>query len=111
MEKIKKSILFFALLLNLGAAYSTQSVNHKCLQITEHNYIILYVESNDSTLINGFISELMVLTNKVIDARYDYSTHEFTILFTDLLRNDTIYQILLKYFDDFDEVDGKYPIN
>jgi len=111
MEKVKKSILFFSLWLNLGAVYSAQTLNNKFYQTSDHNYIVLYVETNDSVLINGFISEMMVLTNKVIDAKYDYSTHEFTILFTDLLRNDTIYQILLRYFDDFDEVDGKYPVN
>ncbi len=70
--------------------------------------MILYVESIDQDNINAFIAELETLPNKIISATHNSSTHEFTIVFTELIRNDTIYQILLKYFEDFEEVDGYY---
>lgn len=111
MKLVKNSVLVIMLLLAGINAQSSQTFKNNALQTSDYNYMVLYVETIDSKSIDGFINEMLVLTDKVIDIRYDYTTHEFTILFTDLLRNDTIYQILLKYFDDFDEVDGKYPIN
>jgi hypothetical protein len=71
-------------------------------------YMILYVESVDQDNIGAFISELESLPNKIISVTHNATTHEFTIVFTELIRSDTIYQILLKYFEDFDEVDGYY---
>lgn len=70
--------------------------------------MVLYVESVDPDKIQSFITELENLPNKIISVTHSSSTHEFTIVFTELIRSDTLYQLVLKYFDDFKEVDGYY---
>lgn len=78
------------------------------VQLPGQFYMVLYVETADTDQIDAFIAELQTLPNKIISVTHNSSTHEFTIVFTELIRNDTIYQIVLRYFDDFKEVDGYY---
>ena len=95
----------------IGASPATFGASTGGLRITQlpgQFYMVLYVESSDTEKIQAFIAELETLPNKIISVTHNSSTHEFTIVFTELIRNDTIYQILLKYFDDFKEVDGYY---
>jgi hypothetical protein len=101
----------FALLLVILFSQNAISANvtsSKITQLPGQFYMVLYVESVDQDNIQAFISELETLPNKIISVTHNSSTHEFTIVFTELIRNDTIYQILLKYFADFEEVDGYY---
>ncbi|MBI3134944.1 MAG: hypothetical protein HYZ14_09760 [Bacteroidetes bacterium] len=102
--------LFLSLLVGFASTVSAgENGKQLTLQIPDQNYMVLYVETADTDLVSAFITEMESYTNKVIDANYNYNTHEFTIVFTDHLRNDTIYQILLRYFQEFEEVDGYYP--
>ena len=104
---------FFSLLLGLliaahYPAYAGSTVSEAKLQTPDPNYVVLYVETVDQDAIDAFIAEMQSYSNKVVDISYNYETHEFTIYYTDLMRNDTIYQILLTYFTDFREVGASY---
>ncbi len=107
MKILYRFILLFVIISSQNA-FSGAFVSTKSVQLPGQFYMILYVESIDQDNINAFIAELETLPNKIISATHNSSTHEFTIVFTELIRNDTIYQILLKYFEDFEEVDGYY---
>jgi hypothetical protein len=102
-------ILFGLLVVTHQSILANTSSAHYNQQLPDQNYVILYVETANQQAIDAFIAEMRSYPDKVIDVSYNYTTHEFTVIFTDLLRNDTIYQILLEYFEDFKEIDGRYP--
>lgn len=107
--KIIYSLSFIcALVIMAPQSTACNSQSNSALQLPGQFYMILYVESNEADIIENFIAELETLPNKILSVTHNSSTHEFTIVFTELIRSDTIYQILLRYFDDFEEVDGYY---
>ena len=102
------SLLLGLLIVAQYPAYAGCLFSEKKLQTPDQNFVVLYVETANQDAIDAFIAEMQSYPDKVIEITYNYETHEFTIIFTDLLRNDTIYQILLTYFEDFKEVAGSY---
>lgn len=107
--KIIYSLSFVCLLfIAVPQSLAGNSALSNSLQLPGQFYMVLYVESNETEKIQAFIAELESLPNKIISVTHNNSTHEFTIIFTELIRSDTIYQILLRYFEDFKEVDGYY---
>lgn len=100
--------LFGSFLITHQSTFAHPVSLFSCQQLPGENYVILYVETGNQKAIDDFIAEMKSYPDKVIDVSYNYTTHEFTVVFTDLLRNDTIYQILLEYFEDFKEIDGSY---
>lgn len=107
--KLLCSLAFLSLIIVASSsAFCANSGSNKMVQLPGQFYMVLYVETADTDQIDAFIAELQTLPNKIISVTHNSSTHEFTIVFTELIRNDTIYQIVLRYFDDFKEVDGYY---
>jgi hypothetical protein len=106
--KIFYSFLLAIVIFAGSNVFSANLHSSKTTQLPGEFFVVLYVESVDQEKIQAFISELETLPNKIVSVVHNPSTHEFTIIFTELIRSDTLYQLVLKYFDDFKEVDGYY---
>lgn len=102
---IKKTILLLLLILS----FHSLSANEVLLQTPDSYFVVLYIESREPQKVIELKEELETYTNKIISVDYNQSTSELTIVFNELIRNDTIYQIVLKYVDDFKETETNYP--
>ena len=67
-------------------------------QVIHNSEEVVYVETTDTAKINAFIHEMESYSNKIVDVDFDYATHQFSIIHTDLMKEETIYQILRQYF-------------
>ena len=90
-----KRILVFSLFINLLCGHARVGFD----QLPDVNYLIVYVESNDVSKIDAFIQEMEGYSNKVVDVKHDPLTHEFTVMYTDVITEKTIFQIMDDYFD------------
>ena len=75
------------------------------------DYVIVYIETSDFDRVAALENELNSYSNKVVSAKYDKNSHQLTVYYTPLMRDDTIFQIVFKYFDDFKKVAGTHIIS
>ena len=98
----------FTVVLLLAANGLFAQVNGQTYELEDENYVTCYVETTDTARIEQFISEMKSYQNKVIDCYFDFDYHEMTVVYTDLMRDDTIYQILMRYFGEIKKVRGTF---
>lgn len=72
------------------------------------DYVVLYIETANYDRVADLTTELESYENKVISAVYSKYTHELTVHYTPLMRDDTIYHIVFKYFEKVKKVAGTH---
>jgi len=102
---MKLFLLLFALLTFGISGYSQEPDG-------EHNYYVIYIETNDQYEVEVLLQELRECEGKVISADYIWNNHELYVTYTDYMRNETIEQIVYTHFPIFKKVRGTHmPIN
>lgn len=100
-------IIFFFLFVStlsfnvLGSMHSTQ-------QSTAPYNVVFYVETAEYEKFDLLEQELMQSPQKIISVEYSMETHELTINYTELIRLDTILQIVYRYFGIVEITGGNY---
>lgn len=75
------------------------------------DYVTVYIETGDMKKIGELQAELESYSNKVVSTEFNTEVHEFTVYYTPLMRDDTIYQIIFKYFENIKKVRGTHIIS
>lgn len=100
---MKRILLLFILLISFsGMTQTTQSPEEN------HAYVVAYIETVDVDRVDAFKKEMLSYSNKVVSCDYNWSSHEMTVVYTPLMRDDTIFQIILQYFGNMKKVRGTY---
>ncbi|MEO9531658.1 MAG: hypothetical protein ABJG68_12835 [Crocinitomicaceae bacterium] len=94
------TILAILLLFGAKAGYSQEEPS------ADHNYLVLYIETYEKEKLQALIDELEACEGKIVSVNYIESNSELFVTYTDAMRDDTIHQIVYKYFTNIKKVRG-----
>lgn len=78
------------------------------MQSTSTYHIVAYIETAEFEKFTLLEQELLQSPHKVLSVNYNYDSHELTIYYTELIRYDTLIQILNRYFGSVEITGGYY---
>lgn len=101
MKKIQSILML--LMMFFGASFASHSQDQPS---AGHNYIVLYIETVDGPDLQSLLKELRDCEGKVVSAQFVQPNSELYVTYTDAMRDDTIIQIVYKYFTKIKKVRG-----
>ena len=67
---------------------------------------MLYIETTDVVKIEALLQDLRACEGKVVTANFIQPNGELFVTYTDAMRDETIHQIVYRYFTDIKKVRG-----
>ena len=104
MRTILMAVLIFTVQFNTICASDFDGISK--VQQEKNKYIILQINKFDQDQIDKLIAELMSYQGKIADAVFNAEHRQLTIYYTSSIALRDIYQVVGKYFKDFDKISG-----
>lgn len=104
---MKSLIIIFSYLFLFAFVLSTNSLAKNDLQKqTEIHWIVLKIGEEKSQFIYDLVKELTGQSEKITSAIFETETRLLTIHYTTKITLDDIYEIINKYIQDYEKVNG-----